>query len=186
MTELTGELSERRAAGPLCDLGLLILSAVEDYDLSPDGNVRYVEADVPGHPLLVAGAAEQVCGLIDSAIACVASRPGVNRRIVVGARLDLDRVQLRVGHGNGAGGHTSVPVSLDELQPWGPTRVRASFAKERARMLRLLEVLDATLVIGVDVTLDAVVLSIVFPAIGGGSWRRRPYAVAVKTGQASS
>lgn len=186
MTELTGELSERRAAGPLCDLGRLIQSAVEDYDLSPDGNVRYVEADVPDHPLLVAGSADHVCALIDSAIACIASRPGINRRIVVGARLDLDRVQLRVGHGNGARGHTSVPVSLDELQPWGPTRVRASFAKERARMLRLLDVLDATLVIGVDVTLDAAVLSIAFPAIGGGPRRRRPYPVAVKTGQASS
>ncbi|WP_132979521.1 hypothetical protein [Pigmentiphaga sp. D-2] len=184
MTELTGELSERRAAGPLCDLGPLILSAVENYDLSPDGNVRYVEADVPDHPLLVAGSADHAGALIDSAIACIASRPGINRRIVVGARLDLDRVQLRVGHGNGAGGHASVPVSLDELQPWGPAQARALFAQERTRMLRLLDALDATLVIGVDVTLDAAVLSIVFPAIGSRP-RRRPYTVAVKTGQAN-
>ncbi|MPS27980.1 hypothetical protein [Pigmentiphaga sp.] len=180
MTELTGESSERCAAGPLCDLGPLIVSAVESYDLSPDGNVRFVETDVPDHPLLVAGSVEHVSALIDSAIACVASRPGVNRRVVVGARLDLDRVQLRVGHGNGGGGHATVPVSLNELQPWGPTRVRALFAAERERMLRLLDALDATLVIGVDIALDAVVLSIVFPAIGGGP-RRRPYTGAIRT-----
>jgi len=184
MTDLAGEPSERRATGPLCDLVPLIEAAVEDYGLAPGGSVRYVEADVPHHPLLVSGAAADVAALIDAAIARVAARPGINRRIVAGARLDLDRVQLWVGHGNGVGGHAAVPLTLDELEPRGPPAARAAFAAERARMLHLLDVLDATLVIGVDVVLDAIVLSIAFPALGGR--RRRRFRSFVGTGRPSS
>jgi len=164
MTNSSSEPVGRPAAAPLCDLGLLIKDVVDAHRLSPEANVRHVDQDLPSHPLLVRGHGEDVASLVAAAIECVARWPGVNRRIVVRARLIFERVELLVGHGNSKGGDPPLPITLSELGSDGDP----VYVSLRGRMMRLLRTLNATLVLGWDVALDALVLSIVFPGISGG------------------
>gem|GEM_PF-2296568 len=170
MADRARESARGVASAPLCDLGLIAENVVDTHQLSLEAYVRHVDADLPRHPLLVRGHADDVASLVASAIECVARWPGVNRRIVVSARLVGERVELLVVHGSTASVHPSVPMSLDELGRCGD----ASFESLRQHMLRLLMRLGATLVAGRDAALDGLALSIVFPGVSGAPLHR-PY-----------
>ena len=181
MNDRIGELAEPHVAGPLCDLGLLAQAAVDAHRISPGGYVRHVDADLPGHPLLVRGYGEDVFSLVAASIACVARWPGVNRRIVVGARPSFERVELFVGHGNSIGSYTTLPMSLDDLERADGI---APFEAMRGRMMRLLDTLNATLVLGCNTALDALALSIAFPGVSGRS-THRPFPSLARKDQAN-
>ncbi|MDX3906459.1 MAG: hypothetical protein QHC78_12290 [Pigmentiphaga sp.] len=167
MTDLAGQRPPLFSTSPLCDLGLLIREAVDAFCITQEGYVRHIEADVPAHPVLVCGRAHDVAALLQAAIACVAERPGIHRRVVVRARWEMGRAELFVGHGNGFGAAPSLPLTLEDLPASPGAGEGVPPGGGAQRIVPLLEALGASFVLGHDPVLDIYALSIVFPGLSG-------------------